>query len=154
MAAGPVARGRAFVPRRHGRLGAPIQWALPMEHPNLSEALPAQIAGSGHGWLTAYRRFPVFSPRWARERARRLGLLVMVLSLLVLGGTLLSVPDDRPWGAMLQIGLTIAFPLFTAPWLACGGAACPSARKAGACWPACWPPSPWWRPSTTGAPSR
>jgi signal transduction histidine kinase len=89
-----------------------------MEHPSLSEPLPAEIAGSGQGWLTAYRRYPVFSPRWAQGRARSIGLVVMGSCVALLLATLLSVPEDRPWGAIAQTVITIAIPLFTGPWLA------------------------------------
>ena len=46
---------------------------LPLE-PALDAPLPDAIAGRDHGWLTVYRRYPVFSPAWARGRALRLGL--------------------------------------------------------------------------------
>jgi signal transduction histidine kinase len=89
-----------------------------MDHPALSEPLPAELVGAGHGWLTQYRRWPVFSPQWARRRALSLGLLTMAVLVFLLTGALVVDPPDRPWGAITQVLLTVALPLFVTPWLA------------------------------------
>lgn len=89
-----------------------------MDHPALSEPLPAELVGAGHSWLTQYRRWPVFSPQWARRRALSVGLLTMALLVLLLTGALVVDPPDRPWGAIVQVLLTVALPLFLTPWLA------------------------------------
>lgn len=89
-----------------------------MDRPALSEPLPSELAGRGQGWFTEYRRWPVFSPQWARRRARSLGLVVVLAILLVPGSMWFTDPDDRPWGAITQVLLTVLFPLFAGPWLA------------------------------------
>ena len=89
---------------------------LPLE-PALDAPLPDAIAGRDHGWLTVYRRYPVFSPAWARGRALRLGLLIVIAATLVFGGVVLSAPMAPPWGALLQVSLSIVVPLFAGPWL-------------------------------------
>ncbi len=115
---GLVARGRAFVPRRRGGAGRRYSGDAAMDHPALSEPLPAELVGAGHSWLTQYRRWPVFSPQWARRRALSVGLLTMALLVLLLTGALVVDPPDRPWGAIVQVLLTVALPLFLTPWLA------------------------------------
>jgi len=85
--------------------------------PALDTPLPDAIAGRDHGWLTAYRRFPVFSPAWARGRALRLGLLIVATATLVFSGVVLGAPMAPPWGALMQVSLVIVLPLFAGPWL-------------------------------------
>ena len=52
---------------------------------DLEAPLPAELAGSGQGLLTRYRRYPVFSAHWARGRLLVFGSLL----LLTMGFTLL-----------------------------------------------------------------
>lgn len=88
-----------------------------MERPLLSEPLPSELAGRGQGWFTEYRRWPVFSPEWARRRARGVGLVVVLATLLLLAGVWFAPPEERPWGATAQVLLTVLAPLFLGPWL-------------------------------------
>ncbi|MCW5633359.1 MAG: histidine kinase [Rubrivivax sp.] len=90
--------------------GSPLHWSL-------DAPLPDQLTGRAHGWLTGYRRYPVFSPAWARGRAARLGLPVCLTALL-LAGSVLAAPGDKPYGAIVQSLLGVAVPLFAGPWLA------------------------------------
>jgi len=88
--------------------------AVPVD---LDSPLPDQLTGRAHGWLTRYRRYPVFSPAWARGRAATLGLGFSVAALLLLAGALVAAPGDRPYGAMVQAMIGITLPLFVGPWL-------------------------------------
>ena len=53
--------------------------------PPSDEPLPPEVAGRGQGWLTRYRRYPVFSAPWARGRCR---VLATVCGLILLAGAL------------------------------------------------------------------
>ena len=85
--------------------------------PALDMPLPDAIAGRDHGWLTAYRRWPVFSPAWALGRARRLAVVIVIGTTLAFGAVVLSAPITPPWGALVQIALGVLVPLFAGPWL-------------------------------------
>jgi len=85
---------------------------------DLEQPLPDAIGGRDHGWLSRYRRYPTFSPAWARRRAITLGLLVSALATLTLGAAVWSAPGAKPLGAGLQMLLGIVAPLFAGPWLA------------------------------------
>ena len=84
---------------------------------DLHSPLPDQITGRTFGWLTRYRRYPIFSPAWARGRALTVGAVVTVSALLALGGAAMAAPDLPPWGAIAQATLGILVPLFAGPWL-------------------------------------
>ncbi len=84
----------------------------------LDEPLPPELTGRHYGWLTRYRRWPVFSPQWARRRARSLGLLTLGIWLLLLAGPLVAETGYRPWGSVAQVLLIVVLPLFGTPWLA------------------------------------
>lgn len=84
----------------------------------LDEALPRELSGSDHGWLTQYRRYPVFSRPWVRGRWRLAGLILgLMLSLLALG--VLTAPVTAvPLASMPALLLQWASPLALGP-LAC-----------------------------------
>jgi signal transduction histidine kinase len=82
----------------------------------LDQPLPAAVVGRDHGWLTAYRRWPVFSAGWVRSRWRRLGLPLTGLLLMMMVSTWLSAGPVMPWGGFLQLLLTVLLPLALGPW--------------------------------------
>ena len=83
----------------------------------LNDLLPVEVVGSGHTWLTRYRAYPVFSPRWAWLRTR------VWLSIACLGFaiTVLSFPiqpsPEVPWGGLVQIAVQLLVPIVAGPWL-------------------------------------
>jgi hypothetical protein len=86
----------------------------------LDRPLPPEIAGSDHGWLTRYRRWPAFSPRWASERLRAWGLLLAGFFAFTIIGILLGGDDDGsgfPHGPLLSLGVQLLLPLALGPWL-------------------------------------
>jgi len=95
------------------RAGGPATWHAG----TLDAPLPDQLTGRSHGWFTRYRRWPVFSPAWARGRAASLGLLVSAVTVLTLLGAALSAPGDRPYGALVQSLIGVVVPVFAGPWL-------------------------------------
>ncbi|MBL8306124.1 MAG: histidine kinase [Rubrivivax sp.] len=84
----------------------------------LDQPLPAELAGSGHGWFNRYRRWPVFSPAWISGRTRIFGVvLAAALALLML--PLLALPlEDVPFGSLAQVVVQMAVPLLLGPRLA------------------------------------
>lgn len=87
----------------------------------LDAPLPAELAGRHQGWLTRYRRWPVFSGPWMRQRWPRVGLLALVVYLLLFAPPVLfSRPPGTPapLGPLLQIALELLLPLTLGPWLA------------------------------------
>jgi Histidine kinase len=88
-------------------------WLTPLNQP-----LPAEITGRAQGWLTSYRRYPVFSPAWARGRAARVGLVVAAGMLLTVLGAALLVDGEKPWGPFAQLFITVMLPLLLGPLLA------------------------------------
>lgn len=84
---------------------------------DLNTPLPAAVTGRDQGWITRYRRYPVFGPAWARGRARTIGVVVSAAAVLLLGSALLAAPDDKPIGAALQALLGVLVPLFAGPAL-------------------------------------
>ena len=86
----------------------------------LDQPLPTALTGSGHGWVTGYRRYPVFSAPWARGRAQVFGgaallaLLLTLLPLLVNEGL-----GKLPLGGFAQIAVQLFVPLLLGPWLGC-----------------------------------
>ncbi len=95
--------------------------AIPAAAPDawpLDQPLPVEVAGSGQGWLTRYRRWPVFGPGWVRGRLLSVALPVLAVYalLMLLSGP--PNPDDRPYGSIATLGFHLAMPLFAGPWLA------------------------------------
>jgi signal transduction histidine kinase len=87
----------------------------------LDAPLPAELAGRHQGWLTRYRRYPVYSRPWTRGRLRTLGLSVLI-GLLVLMSPLLLIADQpaapTPLGGLAQIAIIVLLPLWLGPRLA------------------------------------
>ena len=83
----------------------------------LDDPLPRELTGGTLGWLTSYRRYPVFSPRWARERAKRLGTLIVVVVVLLFGSVVLTASGDAPFSPLVAMTLSLLVPLFAGPWL-------------------------------------
>jgi len=84
----------------------------------LGEPLPPELAGRTHGWLTGYRRYPVFSAPWVRGRLRGPGSLT-VLVMAVLALPMFWGPVDRwPLGGIAQLAVQVLVPLLLGPWLA------------------------------------
>ncbi len=82
----------------------------------LDQPLPDELTGRGHGWVTAYRRYPVFGPSWARERLRRVGLAVVATMAALIGLSVLA-EGVAPWAAISQVVISILLPLVLGPWL-------------------------------------
>lgn len=88
----------------------PPPLALPLDEP-----LPRELSGSDHGWLTRYRRFPVFSRPWVRGRWRLAGL-ILLLMVSVLATGVLSAPDAAvPLASLPAILLQWVSPLVIGP---------------------------------------
>jgi hypothetical protein len=83
----------------------------------LDAPLPTSITGSGHGWLTRYRRWPVFSAPWARGRSGVLGSIAGVGFLLTSLPISVSPPDQIPFGGLAQLAVQLFVPLLLGPWL-------------------------------------
>ncbi len=84
----------------------------------LNQPLPADLAGTGHGWFTRYRRYPVFSVPWARLRTLSFGTLALLMVAVVVVPSMLDEPLDRiPLGAFAQMALQLLMPLLLGPWL-------------------------------------
>jgi signal transduction histidine kinase len=92
--------------------------ALPPQLQTLDTPLPAEVSGSGHGWFTRYRTYPVFSPAWSRGRAKvwlTLALPALVLAVF----PLLDRPvNDLPLGGLAQLAVQALGPIVLGPWLA------------------------------------
>jgi Histidine kinase len=88
----------------------PVPLAVPLDHP-----LPRELAGSDQGWLTAYRRYPVFSGPWVRGRWRLAAAIVLcMLGLLTIG--VVTAPDPMvPFASFPAILLVWVSPLFIGP---------------------------------------
>jgi two-component sensor histidine kinase len=89
----------------------------PSAPPPLDAPLPVELAGQGQGWFTRYRRYPVFSAPWARERTRAWLLPVGAQLLFIAGGAALGSPDRWPWAAVLGLSMSLLLPLLVGPWL-------------------------------------
>lgn len=83
----------------------------------LDEPLPPELAGSGHGWFTRYRRWPVFSPAWARGRVRAFAVLSLFMLVLMAIPFLAMRWQDVPYGGLLQLAVQIVVPFVVGPWL-------------------------------------
>ena len=90
---------------------------LTLETQRLDQPLPPELAGSGHGWLSHYRRWPVFSPGWARGRVRAFAILgTFVLGMLMI--PMLAMRwQDVPFGGLLQMVVQVFVPVAAGPWL-------------------------------------
>lgn len=91
--------------------------------PLLQRELPVHLTGSSHGWLGAYRRWPVYSQRWARLRLRPWGLAwALVTGLMLLHQQLSPALGGSRWMGALSLLLGMAFwfglPMLLGPWLA------------------------------------
>ena len=87
----------------------------------LNAPLPAELAGRHQGWFTRYRRWPVFSGPWVRQRWPRVALVALaVYALLFAPPVLFGRPQGTPvpLGTLLQIALELLLPLGLGPWLA------------------------------------
>jgi len=81
--------------------------------PALEQPLPAELTGRSHGWLTRYRRYPVFSRLWTRGRARTLVAVLLPTYLLLMVPPLAAVADDGfPLGALTQVAFQLFAPVF------------------------------------------
>ena len=89
---------------------------MTLPHP-LDQPLPAELTGRTQGWLTRYRRYPVFSTPWVRGRLHivwlTFGLLAVAMSPLLLADD----PRERPWPALVSLALSLALPAIAGPWL-------------------------------------
>ncbi|MBT9489339.1 MAG: histidine kinase [Rubrivivax sp.] len=87
----------------------------------LDEALPRELSGSDHGWLTHYRRYPVFSRPWVRGRWRLAGLiLLLMLSLLAVGvwsAPTAAVPVASIPALLLQWGSPLVLGPLAGAWV-------------------------------------
>ena len=87
---------------------------LPFE---LDAPLPAELAGRHQGWLTRYRRYPVFSGPWVRGRWRSLGLLLVIACAVTFVPVLLEetclMPARGPSTRLWLCSLTILMKLST-----------------------------------------
>lgn len=87
----------------------------------LDAPLPAELAGRHQGWFTRYRRWPVFSGPWMRQRWPRVALVALIVyALLFAPPVLFGRPPGTPVpaGTLLQIALELLLPLTLGPWLA------------------------------------
>ncbi len=86
-------------------------------HP-LDQPLPADLTGTGHGWFTRYRRYPVFSVPWARLRTLSFGAAALLAVAVMVGPSALDEPLNRvPLGAFAQMAAQLLVPLLLGPWL-------------------------------------
>lgn len=92
--------------------------AAALAPPPLDAPLPPEIAGRTQGWLSGYRRYPVYSAPWVRGRLLGLGS-VIVLTMLVLTLPMMWAPmEEWPAGGVAQLMVQVLVPLLLGPWLA------------------------------------
>lgn len=84
--------------------------ALPLDEP-----LPRELAGSDQGWLTSYRRYPVFSRPWVRGRWRLAALIVAAMLFILLIGIVAAPSPTVPLASMPAILLQWVSPLVLGP---------------------------------------
>ena len=84
---------------------------------SLDTPLPTEISGSGHGWFTRYRVFPVFSPRWVRGRLQVWLVLALVMLVLALVPLLGLPAGEMPLGGVVQLVVQLLLPIVAGPWL-------------------------------------
>ena len=84
---------------------------------SLNQPLPPELTGRHHGWLTRYRRYPVFSSAWVRGRTK----VSLVLGAAGLAPTLLPMAfaprEELPVGPLVHLLVQIFVPLLLGPWL-------------------------------------
>lgn len=85
---------------------------------DLDQPLPPQVAGTGHGWLTEYRRWPVYSRPWMRARTRTALVFVACFLAVVVATVLFTTDDTRALGGLVMLVAQIALPLWAGPALA------------------------------------
>jgi hypothetical protein len=85
--------------------------------PLLDQPLPDELTGRAQGWLTRYRRWPVFSAPWARARIRTWSIPVGLALVFIAGGGALASHEGLPWAAVLGIALQVVPPLLIGPWV-------------------------------------
>jgi signal transduction histidine kinase len=91
---------------------------LPLQMQALDAPLPAEVTGSGHGWFTRYRTYPVFSPAWGRGRAQ-VWLALAVSALVLTTLPLLDRPlNEMPLGGLAQMAVQALAPIALGPWAA------------------------------------
>ena len=83
----------------------------------MDQPLPDELTGRAQGWLTRYRRWPVFSTPWARARIRTWSIPVGLSLIFIAGGGALASRDGPPWAAVLGIALQVVPPLLVGPWV-------------------------------------
>ena len=83
----------------------------------LDQPLPPELAGRDHGWVTQYRRHPVFSRRWVLGRWRLWGPGWAMAMLMLAGGTAMAPPDEQAWYLLLVPALQTLLPMALVPWL-------------------------------------
>lgn len=89
----------------------------PLLHP-LDQPLPAVMTGSGHGWFTRYRRYPVFSAPWVRGRWRVFSTVLLVTLALLAVPLLAGEPlNELPLGGLTQLLVQLFAPLLLGPLL-------------------------------------
>lgn len=99
----------------------------------LDQPLPSELAGRDHGWVTQYRRHPVFSRRWVLGRWRLWGPGWAIGMLMLAGGTAMAPPEEQAWYLLLVPALQTLLPMALVPWLGLW------VRRQG------WPPAQEWR---------
>jgi len=85
-------------------------------HP-LEQPLPVELTGHASGWLSAYRRYPVFSVAWMRGRWRLLAAVLVPVLLLLAYPLFAEAPKDRPYGGLLATAIEVLIPAILGPWL-------------------------------------
>ncbi|MCC9597215.1 MULTISPECIES: sensor histidine kinase [unclassified Rubrivivax] len=76
--------------------------------PTLDQPLPAELTGLHHGWFTRYRRWPVFSPNWVRQRWLHIGVVLLLsLSPMFIGVFSTDNPANRPWLGLAELVLVM-----------------------------------------------
>jgi signal transduction histidine kinase len=76
------------------------------------------LTGSGHGWFTRYRRYPVFSAPWVRGRFWVFSSVLLVTLALVAVPLLVGEPlNELPLGGLTQLLVQLFAPLLLGPLL-------------------------------------
>ena len=85
----------------------------------LEQPLPVELTGRAGGWLSAYRRYPVFSAAWVRGRWRLMAAVLLPVLMLLSYPLFTEEPKDRPYGGLLVVTIESLIPLLIGPWLGC-----------------------------------
>ena len=83
----------------------------------LEQPLPMELTGRAGGWLSAYRRYPVFSAAWGRGRWRLMAAVLLPVLLVLSYPLATEPPQDRPYGGLLVLTIETLIPLLVGPWL-------------------------------------